>query len=266
MDVLTARQLRWCMDKGRGVSGCSGNIPPFNQRIDNRIRIFLRLFRRYIGYAAQFQRHRQQAARHRVVFAKTLSQRQPGFAAGFIKRLTAGDLRQQLHFTAQPARQRLNLRPGVRCGVKMRQGIPVAVQVNHQVRLAGHAHQGEALGLQFGFGDAVAVVTIDGVANQSFVFIFTLCQRASQFCRQRIAQRREATVKILTRKSMKTSEVSAVPVLTQRERIRDRHQGDFGFQLARRLQRQQLLLEIPRHRHARQFIAVQRRLNIYPLL
>ena len=238
------------------------DIAAFAQRIDNRLRILLRLIGIDVAHAAQLQRHRQQAARHRILVAKALRQRQPGFTAGFVERLAAGNLRQQLRFAAQPARQRLNIWPGVRRGVEVSQGFPVAVQINHQICLACHTHQRKALRFQFGFGNHITVMAIDSVADQPFIVAFVRRQRSRQLCRQLLAQRWKTTVEVLARLAVKTSQMGAVPVLAQRQRIGHRHQRKAGAQPASGLQRHQLLLQKPGDRHAGDLVAVQRGLNI----
>ena len=102
--------------------------------------------------AAQLDGHRHAAglllAPRRIPRAKTL----PRQAAGFIKRVAPALLRQQHGVNTEESRQNFRLALPGRVGVKVQNRLVIAVQIEHQIGIAGEAQQMVAQGLRLAHG------------------------------------------------------------------------------------------------------------------
>ncbi|MNS91610.1 hypothetical protein D3C72_1257070 [compost metagenome] len=147
----------------------------------------------------------------------------------------------------------------------MQCGLVIAVQVEHDVGVDGHAQQGFLQGFRIRArppgGDGGARM----LAYQCHVGLRILSQLASQPGFQFIGHVAVGAVEIDARGQVEAAEWRAMDGLRQADRVGGRHQDDFAMHFAGRFQRQQFAAQKLRHQHARHLVRVQGRLDIHLL-
>ncbi|MNE30725.1 hypothetical protein D3C80_1242570 [compost metagenome] len=101
-----------------------------------------------VGHAAQFNGGGD-AGQRDLGFGEAVGQFHPGHRAGFIEGIAAGVFGQQRCLGTQARRQRAQARPVLRQGVKQHHRFEIAMQVEHQVRVARLLQEQAAQAVEF---------------------------------------------------------------------------------------------------------------------
>ncbi|WLI76988.1 hypothetical protein Q5705_20975 [Kosakonia sp. H02] len=104
---------------------------------------------------------------------------------------------QQAGLGADVTGQRLDLRPGFRCGVEVRDRFEIAMQVEHHVGVAGQSLQGQALGLQLGAGGLPGQRVAQVAADQLQVVLRIVTELAFDRVADFLAEVDEPAVEVL---------------------------------------------------------------------
>lgn len=148
--VLASGERRRGMAQRGRLGRLARDHPDMRQIVDDRLRVARRHLVRHVAHTAQFQRDRLHAHRNRKTLAERAAQIAPHRCARFVERLAARHVREQLRLAAEKARERLDRGPRFGRRVQMRDGFPVAMQIDDEIRVASELHQFDALRFEFG--------------------------------------------------------------------------------------------------------------------
>ncbi|MNS67268.1 hypothetical protein D3C72_1005160 [compost metagenome] len=257
----TGQRCRRIGQVGQG-GGFAGDRAEMDQVIDQCLAITVRQRMIDVALTAQFDGHRKTARWNVEVFAEALFQLPPQQGEAFIERLAARVRRQQAGFGADVTGQRLDLRPGLRGGVQMRDRFEVAMQVEHHVGVAGQSLQGQALGLQLGVGSLSGQRFAQAAADQLPVVLRIVTELALDRVADLFTEVDEPAVEVLAAFQFVAAQWYIHQHLFQTHRVGDGYKHDFAAQATGGFQLCQALLEVPGHQHAGHFVGVQGGLDV----
>ncbi len=207
------------MRQGRQGRRGAGDDAAILEIFDDRVGVALRIVVRDIALAAAFDGDRNRAVGNGETIAQACAQVRPAKAVDLLERVADRVQRQQRGLGAEVAGQRLDLLPEFRVGVEVHRGVPVAMQVEHDIRVVREFLQRKALRFKFGArclpfqsgahrgADCVAVV-VDIVAQLRFDV--RLHHRAEVM---------EVTIEILCGAGFEAADQLTEPMLGQADRV-----------------------------------------------
>ncbi len=151
----------------------------------------------------------------------------------------------------------------LRQGIEMDGGLEVAMQVEHQVGVAGVAIEQALHALQFRGRRRQGVQRrAQGLADQRDIGRRIAAETLADAVDHRVQQVGEIAIEVAPAAHFEAPLVQRLDHLPETDRIGHRHQLDGAAQAAFRLQQAQPLLQLPGGAHARQLVGVQAGLDV----